>query len=217
MRLAEGNRDRVLVDADVVREVLGAEKHYPDLAERLPQIGVATGLAWTPTGGDVLFIECSSMPGKGNYTVTGNLRNVMQESAHAALSYVRSHYAAFNIDEKVASGLDLHVHVPQGGIPKDGPSAGITLFTAIVSRLSQVPVRGDIAMTGEITLRGQVLPIGGLKEKVLAAHRAGVKKVLFPFKNKHNLEDIPQEIRDEIELVCIRNVREVAEHALVRP
>jgi ATP-dependent Lon protease len=217
MKVAEGEDLRVKIDPERVVEILGPEKHIPDLAERTPQIGLVAGLAWTPNGGDLLFIECNTMPGKGGFTLTGNLRNVMQESAHAAWSYVRAHLGELHVPLEVQEKLDLHLHVPHGGIPKDGPSAGITMFTAMVSRLTGCPIRHDVAMTGEITLRGLVLPIGGLKEKVLAAHRAGIKKVLFPHRNVRNLEDIPKEIRDEVELVPVKKVSEVLEHVLLPP
>jgi ATP-dependent Lon protease len=157
------------------------------------------------------------MPGKGGFTLTGNLRNVMQESAHAAWSYVRAHLDGLQMTPEQQQKMDVHLHVPHGGTPKDGPSAGITMFTAIVSRLTNCPVRHDVAMTGEITLRGLVLPIGGVKEKVLAAHRAGIKKVLMPERNRRNLEDIPKEIRDDIEIVFVKKVDEVLEHVLLPP
>ncbi|MGZ3453471.1 MAG: endopeptidase La [Polyangiales bacterium] len=217
MKVASGEDLRVKVDGTLVTEILGPEKHVPDIAERHAQVGLVAGLAWTPNGGDLLFIECSKMPGKGNFSLTGNLRNVMQESAHAAWSFVRAHLADLHVSVEEQQKLDVHLHVPHGGTPKDGPSAGITMFTAMVSRLTNCPVRHDVAMTGEITLRGLVLPIGGLKEKVLAAHRAGIKKVLFPFRNIRNLDDIPKEIRDDIEMVPVKRVSEVLEHVLLPP
>ncbi len=217
MKVAEGEDLRVQVTPELVTQVLGPEKHVPDLAERTDQVGLVAGLAWTPNGGDLLFIECNKMPGKGHFTLTGNLRNVMQESAHAAWSFVRSHLGDLHISPEEQQKLDIHLHVPHGGTPKDGPSAGITMFTALVSRLTNCPVRHDVAMTGEITLRGMVLPIGGLKEKVLAAHRAGIKKVIFPHRNIRNLDDIPKEIRDEVEMVPVKKVSEVLEHVLLPP
>ncbi len=218
MKVAEGHDLRgQKVTPDVVGEVLGPEKHLPDLAERRPLVGHVAGLAWTPAGGELLFIEAQTMPGKGELILTGNLRNVMQESAHAAWSYVKSHLDALAIDKDRIQKLDLHVHVPHGGIPKDGPSAGITMFTAIVSRLTGCPIRHDVAMTGEITLRGLVLPIGGLKEKALAAHRAGIKKVLFPHRNVRDLDDIPKEVRETIEMIPVKRVAEVLEHVLLPP
>jgi ATP-dependent Lon protease len=218
MRVASGEDLRgVKVDGPLVQQILGPEKHTPDIAERHAQVGLVAGLAWTPNGGDLLFIECSKMPGKGNFSLTGNLRNVMQESAHAAWSFVRAHLADLHVSVEDQQKLDIHLHVPHGGTPKDGPSAGITMFTAMVSRLTNCPVRHDVAMTGEITLRGLVLPIGGLKEKVLAAHRAGIKKVIFPFRNVRNLDDIPKEIRDEVEMVPVKRVSEVLEHVLLPP
>jgi len=217
MKVAEGLELHETVTPELVEKVLGPVKHVPDIAERGPLVGLVAGLAWTPNGGDLLFIECNSMPGKGVFTLTGNLRNVMQESAHAAWSYVRAHLEQLHIDAEELKKLDLHVHVPHGATPKDGPSAGVTMFTAIVSRLTNCPVRHDVAMTGEITLRGLVLPIGGLKEKVLAAHRAGIKKVLLPFRNARNLDDIPKEIRDDVELVLVKKVGDVLEHVLLPP
>jgi ATP-dependent Lon protease len=217
MKVAEGEDLHVQVTPELVVEILGPERHVPDLAERTAQVGLVAGLAWTPNGGDLLFIECNKMPGKGHFTLTGNLRNVMQESAHAAWSFVRSHLPDLHINPEEQQKLDIHLHVPHGGTPKDGPSAGITMFTAMVSRLTNCPVRHDVAMTGEITLRGLVLPIGGLKEKVLAAHRAGIKKVIFPFRNVRNLDDIPKEILQEIEMVPVKKVSEVLEHVLLAP
>ncbi|MFI5301741.1 MAG: endopeptidase La [Polyangiales bacterium] len=217
MKLASGETLAAKIDPTLVRTILGAEKHVPDIAERRPTVGLVAGLAWTPAGGDLLFIECGTMPGSGTFLLTGNLRNVMQESAHAALSYVRSHLEDLHIDPEAFKKLDVHVHVPHGGTPKDGPSAGVTMFTAIVSRLTGCPVRSDIAMTGEITLRGLVLPIGGVKEKILAAHRGGIKKVILPERNRRNLDDVPKEIRDEMELVFVKKANEVLVHALLPP
>jgi ATP-dependent Lon protease len=217
VQLAEGKDLKEVVTPALVEKVLGPAQHVADLAERTPQVGLVAGLAWTPSGGDLLFIECTNMPGKGGFTLTGNLRNVMQESAHAAWSYVRAHLDGLQMTPEQQQKMDVHLHVPHGGTPKDGPSAGITMFTAIVSRLTNCPVRHDVAMTGEITLRGLVLPIGGVKEKVLAAHRAGIKKVLMPERNRRNLEDIPKEIRDDIEIVFVKKVDEVLEHVLLPP
>jgi ATP-dependent Lon protease len=180
-------------------------------------VGLVAGLAWTPNGGELLFIECTTMPGKANFTLTGNLRNVMQESAFAAWSYVRAHLEDLHLDAETMKKTDVHVHVPQGATPKDGPSAGVTMFTAMVSRLTGCPVRPDVAMTGEITLRGLVLPIGGVKEKVLAAHRAGIKKVILPFRNARNLDDIPEEVRKDVEIVLVKKMSEVLEHVLLPP
>jgi ATP-dependent Lon protease len=172
------------------------------------------GLAWTEFGGDILGIETAIMPGKGKVTITGKLGDVMQESAQAALSYVRSRAKQLGLDPDFHQNLDIHVHVPEGGIPKDGPSAGITMATSIVSALSRIPVRSDVAMTGEITLRGRVLPIGGLKEKILAAHRALIKTVLIPEENAKDLKEIPAKILQEINIELLRHMDDVLKLAL---
>ncbi|MCC6746305.1 MAG: endopeptidase La [Deltaproteobacteria bacterium] len=190
-------------------EFLGPQKHLSEVAERAAEPGVATGLAWTPVGGDIIFVEATRMPGKGNLVLTGQLGDVMKESAQAALSYVRSHAKELGIAENFLEKQDIHVHIPAGAIPKDGPSAGITLFVAICSLLRGVGVRPDVALTGEITLRGMVLPVGGIKEKVLAAHRAGIKKVILPDRNQKDLPDIPEQARTELEIVFVRRVDEV--------
>jgi ATP-dependent Lon protease len=176
---------------------------------------MVTGLAWTQVGGELLIVETLTMPGKGNVTVTGKLGDVMKESAQAAVSYVRSRAASLLIDEKFYKTLDLHIHIPEGAIPKDGPSAGIAMCTSIVSALTKHPVHRDIAMTGEITLRGRVLPIGGLKEKVIAAHRGGIKKILIPKENEKDLKDIPKTIARDLELVTVEHMDEVLTHALI--
>ena len=174
-----------------------------------------TGLAVMDTGGDTLTTEATVMPGKGKLIITGKLGEVMQESAQAAMSFVRSRAKRFGIDEKFSETLDIHVHVPEGAIPKDGPSAGVTIVTAIVSALTRIPVRRDVAMTGEVTLRGRVLPIGGLKEKVLAAHRAGMKTVLFPEENRKDVREIPRKVREAMRLVPCEFVDEVLREALL--
>jgi ATP-dependent Lon protease len=218
MRIAEGETDlHVDADAAAVEKILGAPRHLPDLAERTSTAGVATGLAWTPTGGDILFIEATKMPGRGEVLVTGNLKSVMSESAATAVSFVRSHAATFGLDPEFLKGTDLHVHVPKGGTPKDGPSAGVTMFSAVASLLLQWPVRRDVAMTGEITLRGSVLPVGGIKEKLLAAHRAGIREVLVPKRNERDLEDVPADVRDELRVHLIRRVHEVLSIVLEQP
>jgi ATP-dependent Lon protease len=215
MRIAEGEANLVLVaDGEAVERILGPPRYMPDLAERTSSPGVVTGLAWTPSGGDILFIECTSMPGKGQVLVTGNLKSVMSESAATAVSYVRSHAKDLGLDVEFLKKMDLHLHVPKGGTPKDGPSAGVTMFTALVSMLTGVRVRHDVAMTGEITLRGRVLPIGGLKEKVLAAHRAGIKRVLVPERNKPDLDEVPAEVKNDLEFVFVSKMDQVLEAAL---
>ncbi len=206
--------EKEVITPEKVREYLGRARFFFDAAERVERPGVATGVAWTPTGGDILFIEATRMRGKGNLILTGQLGDVMKESAQIALSYVRSKAQDFGIEEKVFENSDIHVHVPAGAIPKDGPSAGVTMVTAIVSLLTNRPVRADVAMTGEITLRGKVLPIGGVKQKVLAAHRAGLKCVILPKRNEPDLEDVPEEVREEMNFVFVDEIEEVIEHAL---
>jgi ATP-dependent Lon protease len=197
-----------------LRSSLGPAKYSNEVAERTEDPGVATGLAWTPVGGQILFVEATKMPGKGRLTLTGQLGDVMKESAHAAVSYVRANADRFGISPKFVDETDLHIHVPAGAMPKDGPSAGVTLFTALVSLLTGIRVRHDVAMTGEITLRGRVLPIGGLKEKVLAAHRAGIKRVVVPERNRADLDEIPEEVKRDLEFVFVGRMVQVIEAAL---
>jgi ATP-dependent Lon protease len=212
VQVAEGTLARKLsVTAPKVRELLGRPRFQPDVRRRTKEPGVATGLAWTPVGGDVLFVEASAMPGKGKLTITGQLGDVMRESAEAALSYVRGHA---DLPDDWFANHDLHVHVPAGAIPKDGPSAGVTMATALMSLVTERPVRDDVAMTGELTLTGQVLPIGGLKEKALAAQRAGINRVLAPRRNEGDLEDIPEHLRKDIDFVWVGEVEEVFDAAL---
>src|SRR5687768_12610604 len=215
VKVAEGdNTPRVIKTEEELREFLGAIKYTSEVAERTEETGVATGLAWTSVGGEILFIEATRMFGTGKLQLTGQLGDVMKESAHAALSFVRSNAASYGIPKDFLEKSDLHIHIPAGAMPKDGPSAGITMFTAIVSLLTGIRVRHDVAMTGEISLRGRVLPIGGLKEKTLAAHRAGIKRVLVPERNKADLDEVPKEIRDELEFVFVTKLDEVLEAAL---
>lgn len=204
----------VLVDREDLAKYLGKTKFRSEVAERTSAPGVATGLAWTPVGGDILFIETSRMKGKGRLQITGQLGDVMKESAHAALTYVRSHAEELHVDASTIEESDLHIHVPAGAVPKDGPSAGVTMFTALASLLSGRCVRSDTAMTGECTLRGRVLPVGGIKAKVLAAHRAGIKRVILPRDNQADLDEVPAEVRDELEVVFAEDMREVLEAAL---
>jgi len=211
----DGKDTKVSIGAQSVHKYLGVPKFFYGRNEEKDTIGMATGLAWTEAGGDLLQIETTIMPGKGNLKLTGKLGDVMQESAQAALSYVRSRARKLKLPEDFYEKIDIHIHVPEGAIPKDGPSAGITLATAIVSALSQWPVNSKIAMTGEITLRGRVLPIGGLKEKILAAHRGGIEKVLIPFENKKDIADIPKRILNKVEIVLVRHMDEVLEQSLV--
>ncbi len=193
---------------------LGKVRYYSEVAERTSVPGVATGLAWTPVGGDILFVETSRMPGKGRLEITGQLGDVMKESARAALTYVRSNAAALGVDPQFLETQDLHVHVPAGGVPKDGPSAGVTIFTALTSLLSGRRVRSDTAMTGEVTLRGRVLPVGGIKSKVLAAHRGGLARVILPRRNAPDLDEVPEETRKALEFVFAEDMGDVVAAAL---
>ncbi len=215
-KITEGKVTSQVVDENTVRELLGRPKYLgtEEIQRRTEIPGVATGLAWTPVGGDVLFIEATIMPGSKGFITTGSVGKVMQESAQAALSYVRSRAAQFGIDPNIFEKSDIHLHIPAGAQPKDGPSAGITMATALVSLLTGRLVRSDMGMTGEITLRGQVLPVGGIKEKVLAAHRAGLKTVILPKGNEADLEDLPEEVHSAIHFILVERVDEALEHAL---
>jgi ATP-dependent Lon protease len=201
-------------DVKRVRAALGKRRYYDDVAERIDRPGVATGLVWTPTGGEIIFVEAALTPGKGELKLTGQLGEVMKESASAALSYLKSRAASLGIDPSLFDKNDIHIHVPAGAQPKEGPSAGVTVLTAMASLLTGRPVRDDVAMTGEITLRGRVLPIGGIKEKVLGAHRAGLRRVLLPRRNEADLDDIPADLRKEMQLVLIESIDEVLREAL---
>jgi ATP-dependent Lon protease len=200
-----------------VTQYLGVPRFRNTMAEETNEIGVATGLAWTEVGGEILVTEATLMPGKGHLTLTGKLGDVMQESAQAAMSYVRSKAEEFGIEKDFNKRTDVHIHVPEGAIPKDGPSAGITLATALVSALSRNPIRKDVCMTGEITLRGKVLPIGGVKEKVLAAHRAGLKNIVLPKDNEKDLADIPKNVLDTLNVYMVQTMDEVLKIALADP
>lgn len=207
------------VDGKNLDEILGPIRFEYEVAQRTAVSGVSTGLAWTPSGGDILFIEVTSMPGKGDLVITGKLGEVMQESVRAALSYIRSHYADFGLEENFNKNIDIHLHIPAGAIPKDGPSAGITIFSALLSLFQSRCVRPDIAMTGEITLRGHVLPVGGIKEKVLAAHRAGIRKIIMPARNERDLVEVKDEIRNDMQFSFVSSVSELlplvfVEHSL---
>ena len=213
-RVAEGNAKPVEVDGAHVQEYLGKRRFFFEAAERTEMPGVATGMAVTATGGDILFVEATKMPGKKGLTITGQLGDVMKESAQAALSYIRSQADNLGFDEDFFSASDIHIHVPAGAVPKDGPSAGITIATALASLLIGRPVRDDVSMTGEITLRGQVLPVGGIKEKILAAHRAGLRAVIIPERNERDLDDLPPEVRREMNVILVDRVEEVLDAAL---
>jgi ATP-dependent Lon protease len=215
--VVEGKSFSEEISAAKVTEYLGVPRFRPTLMEESNEIGVATGLAWTEVGGEILVTEATLMPGKGHLTLTGKLGDVMQESAQAAMSYVRSKSDDFGIPKDFNRKTDVHVHVPEGAIPKDGPSAGITLATALVSAVSRVPTRKDVAMTGEITLRGKVLPIGGVKEKVLAAHRAGLRSIILPKDNEKDLADIPKNVLDSLDIYMVETMDEVLKVALTAP
>ena len=210
----EKNTKKIKVNKKKVSDYLGAPRFYSELAERTTKPGVVTGLAWTAAGGDILFIEASKMKGKGRLTLTGQLGDVMKESATAAMTYVRSHTDILGLDEDFNENTDIHVHVPAGAIPKDGPSAGVGMFTAIVSLLTGIPVKNRVAMTGEITLRGNVLPVGGVKEKITAAHRAGIKTIILPDHNRKDLEEIPNHIKKDLDFHFAKEMMDVTDFAL---
>jgi ATP-dependent Lon protease len=205
----------ITVTPKAVDRYLGVRRYRFGLADEHDQVGQVTGLAWTEVGGELLRIEAALVPGKGKYTFTGSLGDVMQESIQAAMTVVRSRAEALGIDKDFHQKHDLHIHVPEGATPKDGPSAGVAMCTALVSALTQIPVRSNVAMTGEITLRGEVLPIGGLKEKLLAAHRGGIDQVLIPHENERDLVEIPKNIKQSLDIRPVRWIDEVLELALV--
>jgi ATP-dependent Lon protease len=212
--MASGKRLKKSDDAKKVRAALGKRRFYDDVAERIDRPGIATGLVWTPTGGEIIFVEAALTPGKGELKLTGQLGEVMKESAAAALSYLKARAVDIGIDPTLFDKNDIHVHVPAGAQPKEGPSAGVTVLTAMASILTGRPVRDDVAMTGEITLRGRVLPIGGIKEKVLGAHRAGLRRILIPNRNEADLDDIPAELRKEMKFVMIESIDQILKEAL---
>jgi len=215
--VTEGAATFEAVTAERVTEYLGIPRYRPSVAEEKNEIGVATGLAWTEVGGEILVTECTLMPGRGRLMLTGKLGDVMQESAQAAMSYVRTRAEELGIQKDFNRKLDVHVHIPEGAIPKDGPSAGITLATALISALAHVPARREVAMTGEITLRGKVLPIGGVKEKILAAHRAGITTIIMPKDNEKDLADIPKNVLDSLSIHMVSHMDEVLKIALDGP
>ena len=214
MRIAEGTAEKVRIDASDLHEVLGPRQFESEVAMRTSIPGVATGLAWTPSGGDILFIEATRIPGTGKLILTGQLGDVMKESAQAALSLVKSRSERLGVRPELFEKSDIHIHVPAGAIPKDGPSAGVAMTVALTSLLTSRSIRSDTAMTGEISLRGLVLPVGGIKEKAVAAARAGIKTVMLPARNKKDLEDIPADARRLVEFVWIEDVDQASEVAL---
>jgi ATP-dependent Lon protease len=214
VRIAEGTAQKSVIGPDELHAILGARKFEAEVAMRSGIPGVATGLAWTPFGGDILFIEAARTPGSGKLILTGQLGDVMKESAQAALSLVKARSMQFGVDAQLLDKSDIHVHVPAGATPKDGPSAGVAMFVALTSLLTGRAVRSDVAMTGEISLRGLVLPIGGVKEKVLAALRAGINTVMLPARNQRDLEDIPADARAQLNFVWMEQVDDALATAL---
>jgi ATP-dependent Lon protease len=212
--VAEGEIKNATINTKDVQKYLGPIKIAPEASVRISKPGIATGLAWTPTGGEILFVEATAMKGKKNLTLTGQLGDVMKESATAALSFIRANAADLDIPKDFFEEMDIHIHVPAGAIQKDGPSAGVTILTALASLLTNKTIKKDLAMTGEITLRGSVLPVGGIKEKVLAAHRAGIKTLILPKWNKKDLVDIPPKIKKEITFHFVDNMLEVIKIAM---
>ena len=209
-----GKNAKFTITASNLSEYLGKKKYHYDKLLGKSEVGVATGLAWTIVGGDTLFIETAVLPGSGKLQLTGQLGDVMQESARAGVTYIRSRAKQWKIEEDFYKEKDIHIHIPEGATPKDGPSAGVTMCVSVISALTGRPVRKDVAMTGEITLRGQVLPVGGIKEKMLAAHRMGIKKVLLPEDNKPDLDDLPQAVRDEMEFVLLKKIDDAVREAI---
>ena len=198
-----------------LREMLGAPRYLREPPEKEPRVGVVNGLAYTSVGGELLEVECSTMNGKGTLKLTGQLGDVMKESAEAAFSWVRAHSEELGLQKDFYQGIDIHIHVPEGAVPKDGPSAGVTMTTALVSALTGKPVRQEVAMTGEVTLRGRVLPVGGLKEKTLAAYRAGMHTLVIPEENQKDLEKIPEHVLAQFTIVKVKDVKEVLKTALI--
>ncbi len=213
-RIVEGKTRGVTVSPRNLKDLLGRPRYFHDVSERTTEPGVATGLAWTRSGGDILFIEATRMPGSGRLMLTGSLGDVMRESAHAAMSYVRSRVKQLKLQEIAFDKIDVHIHVPAGAVPKDGPSAGLTMAVALASLLKQQPLKPALAMTGEITLRGKVLPVGGVKEKILAAARSGVTTVILPDQNRNDLDDVPAEIRRKLKIRFVKTIGDALRAAL---
>jgi ATP-dependent Lon protease len=214
--VAEGRPKRKVIDKEDLETYLGPQQFLPELAQHSDEVGVVTGLAWTPSGGEILFVEATRMRGGGDLRITGQLGDVMRESAQAAMSYVQSKAETLHIDPEEFEKHDIHIHIPAGAIPKDGPSAGVTITLALASLMTGRPVRHDVAMTGEITLRGRVMPVGGLREKVLAAYRAGIQTVLLPSQNKKDLVDVPARIQKKLNIVWVDEIGQVFEAALLK-
>jgi len=212
----QGKKRIRVISKKYVHDLLGRQKYQPsdEISKRTSVPGVATGLAWTPVGGEILFIEATSMPGENNFMITGSIGDVMKESAQAALSYLRSHAANFSITDDDFKDIDIHLHIPAGAQPKDGPSAGITITAAFASLFKKKALEATIGMTGEISLRGQILPVGGIKEKMLAAHRAGLKTVFLPKENRYDLKELPEEVLSDINFVPVDSIDEVLEKIL---
>jgi ATP-dependent Lon protease len=215
-KVAEGKKEKTKINTKNLHAFLGPPPYLPDEEQKRNEVGLATGLAWTETGGEILHVEASTTPGKGSLILTGHLGDVMKESAQAALTYARSKGKSYRINPNTLNNKEIHIHVPAGAIPKDGPSAGITMAVAIFSTLTGIPVRKDVAMTGEITLRGRVLPVGGLKEKALAALRNKVKDVIIPYLNKKDLTDLPFYVRKKINFIPVKHMDEVLKVALAQ-
>ncbi|HPU08430.1 MAG TPA: magnesium chelatase domain-containing protein, partial [Candidatus Atribacteria bacterium] len=213
--VAQGAQGPFVVDEEKLREFLGPRRFWDEVVKGKNEVGVAVGLAWTESGGEILFVETVVLPGKGNLLLTGNMGEIMQESAKIALSCVRARAGEWNIPPDFYEKSDIHVHVPAGAIPKDGPSAGITMVVSMISALAKIPVRRDVAMTGEITLTGRVLPVGGIKEKVLAAYRAGIRTVILPWENEKDLQEVPEEVRKTMNFLLVESVDQVLDLALV--
>jgi ATP-dependent Lon protease len=216
LAILKDNKQSINLTKKIVKEWLGHEKVDYGKKEKKDQVGTVTGLAYTSFGGDILQIEVNKFEGKGRLILTGKLGDVMKESASIALDYIRAHAKEYHIDPKEFETMDVHIHVPEGAVPKDGPSAGVTMTTALVSCFADIPVKANLAMTGEVTLRGNVLPIGGLKEKSLAAHRSGIETIIIPKENVKDLDDIPQEVKDSITFIPVTSVKQVLSNALVQ-
>lgn len=215
-QVAEKKITKTVIDKKMVEKFLGPTKFSSSIAEKKDEVGMSTGLAWTSVGGEILFIEVALMPGKGQLILTGQLGDVMKESAQAAMSYIRSKASRLGLKESFYSKLDVHVHVPEGATPKDGPSAGTAMTTALVSAFTKIPVNHLVGMTGEVTLRGRVLEIGGLKEKLIAAHRAGLKTIILPKDNRKDLEDVPKQVLKDLRFVFVSHMDEVLKVALTK-